>query len=149
MPLMYMELSDFGSSSELPPMAPFAVRESGMSIGRGDTRGGYTMPSMPSERVPPIGGDQAERRPVAEWIEAPCEAPSEAPSEAPFNARGLIDRRHVQDRGRIAPTTPMMGMGHSAVITEIPFAVLVVLVLNVIMMLLCALALLLRGGRSG
>jgi hypothetical protein len=46
-------------------------------------------------------------------------------------------------RGAIAPVSPMVSLG-----ANMPLAVFVVLVLNALMMLLCAVALLSRGGRS-
>lgn len=46
-------------------------------------------------------------------------------------------------RGVIAPVSPMVSFG-----ANMPLVVLVVLVLNALMMLLCAVALLSRGGRS-
>jgi hypothetical protein len=53
------------------------------------------------------------------------------------------EARQARTLGRIAPVAAMLGLG-----SEIPLAVFVVLVLNALMMLLCAVALLSRGGRS-
>jgi hypothetical protein len=60
---------------------------------------------------------------------------------------GHMGRR--DDRGWIAPATPMMGIGAPSYATQIPLALLVLLSLNVLMMMVCAIALFWRGGRSG
>ena len=158
MSLMYTELSDMGGDLELPPMAPFAVRESNLAIGRGDSRGGYTQP---------------EQRNVAHWMDdrglAECSdngttkpnRESAGASSVVVVSEGLEGREGrgarltgngngatshltaVRNRGIIAPVSPMLSFG-----AEMPLAVFVVLVLNAIMMLLCAIALLSRGARS-
>lgn len=148
---MYTELSDSGF--DMPPMAPFAVRESNLTIGRGDTRGGYTQPNEsrePPQIVPPIVP------PIVPQKEQRAVAPEECAGEQ-LAALDTFHGRHVpqsmrvnpfgyplaaRTRGSIAPVSPMLGIG-----TEMPLAVFVVLVLNFIMMLLCALALLTRGAR--
>ena len=61
----------------------------------------------------------------------------------PVGPMGPNGRGNGPVLGRIAPVAAMMGLG-----SEIPLAVFVVLVLNALMMLLCAVALLSRGGRS-
>lgn len=156
MSLMYTELSDSGF--DMPPMAPFAVRESNLTIGRGDTRGGYTQPN--ESREPAI---------VPQTAPVPPQTPPQTPQMAPQMAQRAVaqeecasedlDTFHRQvphsmrlgpfapqltarTRGSIAPVSPMLGIG-----TEMPLAVFVVLVLNFFMMLLCALALLTRGAR--
>lgn len=151
MSLMYTELSDSGF--DMPPMAPFAVRESNLTIGRGDTRGGYTQPNESREPMAPQ---------IAPQIVPPQMAPQTAPQTAQRVAQeecageqlAALDTFQgmrvnpfgyplaARTRGSIAPVSPMLGIG-----TEMPLAVFVVLVLNFIMMLLCALALLTRGAR--
>ena len=162
MSLMYTELSDSGF--DMPPMAPFAVRESNLTIGRGDTRGGYTQPNESREPMaPPQTAPQ-----IAPQIVPPQMAPQTAPQTAQrvaqeecageqlaaldtFQGRQVPQSMRVnpfgyplaeRSRGSIAPVSPMLGIG-----TEMPLAVFVVLVLNFFMMLLCALALLTRGAR--
>ena len=158
MSLMYTELSDSGF--DMPPMAPFAVRESNLTIGRGDTRGGYTQPNESREPMAPMAPQIVPQivQPAPQM--APQTAQRVAPEECAgeqlaaldtFQGRQVPQSMRVnpvgypfaaRSRGSIAPVSPMLGIG-----TEMPLAVFVVLVLNFITMLLCALALLTRGAR--
>jgi hypothetical protein len=169
MALMYTELSDMGG--DLPPMAPFAVRESNLAIGRSsgsENRGGYTQPeqrySDSEEFVGPItpstigqkkeaandtndnGGIEYAARVGAVGAVGAAGAPTN--SIRSIGAIGAIGAPKAAcslglGRGVIAPVSPMVTFG-----ANMPLVVLVVLVLNALMMLLCAVALLSRGGRS-
>ena len=158
---MYTELSDSGF--DMPPMAPFAVRESNLTIGRGDTRGGYTQPNESREPMAPMAPMPQMAPQIVPQI-VPQTAPQTAQRVAQeecageqlaaldtFQGRQVPQSMRVnpfgyplaaRNRGSIAPVSPMLGIG-----TEMPLAVFVVLVLNFFMMLLCALALLTRGAR--
>ena len=196
MSLMYTELSDMGA--DLPPMAPFAVRESSLAIGRSsgpEHRGGYTQPEerIGIKRIAPnetehdsgsssgstgsigsSGSDSAMRSvgfdgstgasgssgsngpngsngpqvsscslgarlgPLGHSVQSGPAGPA-----GPAGQFGQLGQWGQWGRGAIAPVSPMVSLG-----ANMPLAVFVVLVLNALMMLLCAVALLSRGGRS-
>ena len=160
---MYTELSDMGG--DLPPMAPFAVRESNLAIGRSsgsENRGGYTQPeqrySDSEEFVGPITPSTIGQKKEAAndtndngGIEYAARVGAVGAAGAPTNSIRSIGAIGAPKaacslglgRGVIAPVSPMVTFG-----ANMPLVVLVVLVLNALMMLLCAVALLSRGGRS-
>ena len=186
MSLMYTELSDMGA--DMPPMAPFAVRESSLAIGRSsgpENRGGYTQPEerIGIKRIVPNDADHdhdsgssgangavgaqgangASIRPSG-TINGPQGSSCSLGSHGQFGGLspvgplgplgplgqlgqlgqlGPLGQLGHLGRGAIAPVSPMISLG-----ANIPLAVFVVLVLNALMMLLCAVALLSRGGRS-
>lgn len=171
MSLMYTELSDMGA--DMPPMAPFAVRESSLAIGRSsgpENRGGYTQPEerIGIKRIVPNeadhdhdsgsnGANGASIRPRG-TINGPQGSSCSLGSHGqfggigplgplgqlgPLGPLGQLGQLGHLGRGAIAPVSPMISLG-----ANIPLAVFVVLVLNALMMLLCAVALLSRGGRS-
>jgi hypothetical protein len=190
MSLMYTELSDMGA--DLPPMAPFAVRESSLAIGRSsgpEHRGGYTQPEerIGIKRIAPnetdhdsgsssgssgsigsIGSDSGfdgaigstgANGPSGSSVPKGPQVSScslgrlgplghsvqSGPSGqwGPSGPSGQWGQWGQWGRGAIAPVSPMVSLG-----ANMPLAVFVVLVLNALMMLLCAVALLSRGGRS-
>lgn len=186
MSLMYTELSDMGA--DMPPMAPFAVRESSLAIGRSsgpENRGGYTQPEerIGIKRIVPneadhdhdsgsngaVGADGADGANGANGangasirprgtINGPQGSSCSLGSHGqfggigplgplgqlgPLGPLGQLGQLGHLGRGAIAPVSPMISLG-----ANIPLAVFVVLVLNALMMLLCAVALLSRGGRS-
>lgn len=188
MSLMYTELSDMGA--DLPPMAPFAVRESSLAIGRSsgpEHRGGYTQPeerigikriapnetehdsgSSSSGSIGPIGSigsdgfDGSTGANGTSGSSGPNVPKGPQVSSCSLGARlgpagqsgqwgqlgqsgptGQFGQWGQWGRGAIAPVSPMVTLG-----ANMPLAVFVVLVLNALMMLLCAVALLSRGGRS-
>ena len=188
MSLMYTELSDMGT--DLPPMAPFAVRESSLAIGRSsgpEHRGGYTQPEerIGIKRIAPnetehdsgsssgsigsigstgsTGSDGAIRSvgfdgsigssgtnvPKGPQVSS-CSLGARLGGQsgplghsAQSGPSGSAGPAGQWGRGAIAPVSPMVSLG-----ANMPLAVFVVLVLNALMMLLCAVALLSRGGRS-
>lgn len=200
--MMYTELSDMGA--DLPPMAPFAVRESSLAIGRSsgpEHRGGYTQPEerIGIKRIAPnetdhdsgsssgstgstgsggsigsTGSDGAIRSvgfdgstgangpsgskgpqvsscslgarlgPVGHSVQSGPLGPAGPLGQwGPAGPAGQFGQLGQWGRGAIAPVSPMVSLG-----ANMPLAVFVVLVLNALMMLLCAVALLSRGGRS-
>ena len=191
MSLMYTELSDMGA--DLPPMAPFAVRESSLAIGRSsgpEHRGGYTQPEerIGIKRIAPnetdhdsgssssgsigptgsigsigsIGSDGSTGANGTSGTGGPNVPKGPQVSSCSLGARlgpaghsgqwgqlgqsgptGQFGQWGQWGRGAIAPVSPMVTLG-----ANMPLAVFVVLVLNALMMLLCAVALLSRGGRS-
>ena len=193
--MMYTELSDMGV--DLPPMAPFAVRESSLAIGRSsgpEHRGGYTQPEerIGIKRIAPndtdhdsgssgsSGSDGAIRSVGFDGSSVSIGSTgangtsgtsgtggSNGPQVSscslgarlgpagllgqsgplgqwgPAGPSGQFGQLGQLARGAIAPVSPMVSLG-----ANMPLAVFVVLVLNALMMLLCAVALLSRGGRS-
>ena len=186
---MYTELSDMGA--DLPPMAPFAVRESSLAIGRSsgpEHRGGYTQPEerIGIKRIAPnetdhdsgsssssgpngstgsvgfdgssgstgangTGGSSGSNVPKGPQVSSCSLGARLGPAgqsgqwghlgqSGPSGPSGQLGQ---WGRGAIAPVSPMVSLG-----ANMPLAVFVVLVLNALMMLLCAVALLSRGGRS-
>ena len=189
---MYTELSDMGA--DLPPMAPFAVRESSLAIGRSsgpEHRGGYTQPEerIGIKRIAPndtdhdsgssgttgstgsIGSDGFDRSTgstgsngtsgsngskgpqvsscslgarLGHSVQSgPAGQLGQWGPAGPSGPAGQFGQLGQWGRGAIAPVSPMVSLG-----ANMPLAVFVVLVLNALMMLLCAVALLSRGGRS-
>ena len=182
---MYTELSDMGG--ELPPMAPFAVRESNLAIGRSsgsENRGPEERPQVgPVGPVGPqlghVGGkhidiyqDHQDRKDYQDHKDykdtdtdrdaVPTSSARSIGAIGAVGALGAIGKGPACSlggpyggpqggpqgpatfgRGVIAPVSPMVSFG-----ANMPLVVLVVLVLNALMMLLCAVALLSRGGRS-
>ena len=193
---MYTELSDMGA--DLPPMAPFAVRESSLAIGRSsgpEHRGGYTQPEerIGIKRIAPnetehdsgssssgstgsigsigsIGSDGSTSAngtsgtggpnvpkgpqvsscslgrlgPLGHSVQSgPLGPLGQSGQWGPASLSGPSGQWGQWGRGAIAPVSPMVTLG-----ANMPLAVFVVLVLNALMMLLCAVALLSRGGRS-
>ena len=185
-------MSDMGA--DLPPMAPFAVRESSLAIGRSsgpEHRGGYTQPEerIGIKRIAPndtdhdsgsggssgstgsIGstgstganGTSGPNVPKGPQVSSCSLGASLGPSgqlgplgqlgqsgqsgqlgqSGPAGPSGQFGQWGQWGRGAIAPVSPMVTLG-----ANMPLAVFVVLVLNALMMLLCAVALLSRGGRS-
>jgi hypothetical protein len=196
--LMYTELSDMGA--DLPPMAPFAVRESSLAIGRSsgpEHRGGYTQPEerIGIKRIAPnetdhdsgsssssgpngstgsvgfdgssgstgangTGGSSGSNVPKGPQVSSCSLGARLGPAghSGPAGPLGQLGQWGQLGqsgptgqfgqwgqwgRGAIAPVSPMVTLG-----ANMPLAVFVVLVLNALMMLLCAVALLSRGGRS-
>ena len=172
---MYTELSDMGGDMGLPPMAPFAVRESNLAIGRSsgsENRGGYTQPEQryrdssddmgllavsPDDDGGVISDITNASRSSSSATAATAAATTTTTTGtaavcAPTSSIRSIGAHGTQKapvcslglgRGVIAPVSPMVSFG-----ANMPLVVLVVLVLNALMMLLCAVALLSRGGRS-
>ena len=170
---MYTELSDMGGDMGLPPMAPFAVRESNLAIGRSsgsENRGGYTQPEQryrdSSDDMGLLAVSPDDDGGVISDITNASRSSSSATAAAattttttgtaavcaPTSSIRSIGAHGTQKapvcslglgRGVIAPVSPMVSFG-----ANMPLVVLVVLVLNALMMLLCAVALLSRGGRS-
>jgi hypothetical protein len=195
---MYTELSDMGA--DLPPMAPFAVRESSLAIGRSsgpEHRGGYTQPEerIGIKRIAPnetdhdsgsssssgpngstgsvgfdgssgstgangTGGSSGSNVPKGPQVSSCSLGARLGPAghSGPAGPLGQLGQWGQLGqsgptgqfgqwgqwgRGAIAPVSPMVTLG-----ANMPLAVFVVLVLNALMMLLCAVALLSRGGRS-
>lgn len=190
--MMYTELSDMGT--DLPPMAPFAVRESSLAIGRSsgpEHRGGYTQPEerIGIKRIAPndtdhdsgssgttgstgsIGSDGFDRSTgstgsngtsgsngskgpqvsscslgarLGHSVQSgPAGQLGQWGPAGPSGPAGQFGQLGQWGRGAIAPVSPMVSLG-----ANMPLAVFVVLALNALMMLLCAVALLSRGGRS-